>query len=30
MGKYANWNEFEKYVPLSYREKATPDSSAPG
>ena len=26
MGKYASWNELEKNVPVSYREKATPES----
>ena len=24
MGKYASWIEFEKNVPISYKEKATP------
>ena len=26
MGKYASWTEFEKYVPISYKEKATPEA----
>ena len=26
MGKYASWNEFEKNVPITYKEKATPES----
>ena len=24
MGKYASWNEFEKNVPITYQERATP------
>jgi hypothetical protein len=24
MGKYASWNELEKNVPITYKEKATP------
>ena len=26
MGKYANWAELERNVPLSYREGATPEA----
>ena len=26
MAKYASWSEFERNVPLSYREGATPDA----
>ena len=30
MGKYANWAELERNVPLSYREGATPESFRSG
>ncbi len=30
MGKYASWNEFEKNVPLAYKEKAPPESYRTG
>ena len=30
MGKYASWNEFEKNVPISYKERATPESYRTG
>ena len=26
MGKYASWAEFERNVPIAYREGATPDA----
>ena len=30
MGKYASWNEFEKNVPITYKEKATPEAYRTG
>ena len=30
MGKYASWNEFEKNVPISYKERATPEAYRTG
>ncbi|MFH1646558.1 MAG: hypothetical protein ABID71_02545 [Chloroflexota bacterium] len=30
MGKYASWLEFEKNVPVAYREKATPEAYRTG
>ena len=30
MGKYASWNELEKNVPITYKEKATPESYRTG
>jgi hypothetical protein len=30
MGKYASWNELEKSVPISYKEKATPEAFRTG
>ena len=30
MGKYASWNEFEKNVPITYKERATPESYRTG
>ncbi len=30
MGKYASWNELEKNVPITYKEKATPEAYKTG
>jgi hypothetical protein len=30
MGKYASWNEFEKNVPITYQERATPQAYRAG
>jgi hypothetical protein len=30
MGKYASWAEFEKNVPVTYQERATPESYRTG
>jgi len=30
MGKYASWSEFERYVPITYAEKATSESYRTG
>ena len=30
MGKYASWNEFEKNVPITYQERATPEAYRTG
>jgi hypothetical protein len=30
MGKYASWNEFEKNVPITYQERATPQAYRTG
>ena len=30
MGKYASWSEFEKNVPITYAERATPESYRTG
>ena len=30
MGKYASWNEFEREVPITYAERATPESYRTG
>ena len=30
MGKYASWAEFERNVPISYRERATPEAYRTG
>jgi hypothetical protein len=30
MGKYASWNEFEREVPVTYAERATPESYRTG
>jgi len=30
MGKYASWTEFEKNVPVTYQERATPEAYRTG
>ena len=30
MGKYASWSELERYVPVAYSEKATPEAYRTG
>ena len=30
MGKYASWSEFERLVPITYQEKATPEAYRTG
>jgi hypothetical protein len=30
MGKYASWSEFERMVPITYKDKATPESYRTG
>ena len=30
MGKYASWDEFEKNVPITYQERATPEAYRTG
>jgi hypothetical protein len=30
MGKYASWSEFERFVPITYQEKATPEAYRTG